>query len=220
MLNVSLWVLLWSSALSPSTESPLLGETFESRRLHVRVRPPAGWRLVSTGASQDEPIEFWKAEEAGPRVQITSFPYPLSDGSEIDQVQAELAEALVRRFPDLRVDQETRLVHGGHPAIEVMATFSMDDTYYHVIQRCLFARGRIFIITCASFESSFLSDLATFRASMDSLEILDGIFDLNPTSSQTPLITFRTMGMLVFGSLITGFFLRRLSVAKLGRMSN
>src|SRR3972149_10175390 len=115
MLNVSLWFLLWSSALSPSTESPLLGETFESRRLHVRVRPPAGWRLVTAGASQDEPIEFWKAEEAGPRVQITSFPYPLSDGSEIDQVQAELAEALVRGVPDPRVGQETRLGPGGHP---------------------------------------------------------------------------------------------------------
>src|SRR3972149_5673703 len=88
MLHASLWVLLWSSALSPSTESPLLGETVDNRPLLVRVRPPAGWRLVSTGASQDEPVEFWKAEEAGPRVQITSFPYPLSDGSEIDQVQA------------------------------------------------------------------------------------------------------------------------------------
>ncbi len=220
MPNLSLWVLLWSWALPQSADPPLLGEAFENRRLHIRVNGPAGWQLVNDGSSEDEPIEFWKEGENGPRIQITSYPYPISDGSDIDKVQAELSEALKRKFPNLRVDQEKKLIHQGNPAIEVMATLPAADTYYHVIQRCLFARGRIFIITCASFESSFLSDLGSFRACLDSLEILGEIFEPGPAGDGVPLFTARTAGFLGFGFLAFGFFLRRFSVARLDRIGH
>ena len=75
MLYLSLSVLVLWSPLQPGDES-LLGGTFENRRLHLRVRPPAGWKIVSAGATADEPIEFWKEDENGPRIQITSYPYP------------------------------------------------------------------------------------------------------------------------------------------------
>ncbi len=217
MLYLSLSVLLLWSPLQPNDES-LLGGAFENRRLHLRVRPPAGWKIVSAGATEDEPIEFWKEGENGPRIQITSYPYPISDGSDIDKVQAELSEALKRKFPSLRVDQETKLIHQGNPAIEVMATLPAGDTYYHVIQRCLFARGRLFIITCASFESSFLSDLGTFRACLDSLEVLGEIFEPDPAADGVPLFTARTAGFVGFGLMAFGFFLRRFSVARLDRI--
>ena len=217
MLYLSLAVLLLWYPLQPNDGS-LLGGAFENRRLHLRIRPPAGWKIVAAGTTDDEPIEFWKEGENGPRIQITSYLYPISTGSEIDKVQAELSEALKRRFPNLRVDQERRLVHQGNPAIEVMATLPAADTYYHVLQRCLFARGRIFIITCASFESSFLSDLATFRACLDSLEVLGELFEPDPTS-EDPLFTARTAGFVGFGFLTFGFFLRRFSVSRLDRFA-
>lgn len=218
MMNLSLWVLLWSWALPQSADSPLLGVAYENRRLHIRVRGPAGWQLVNDGSSENEPIEFWKEGESGPRVQIVSFPYPLSDSPPIDELQEELAKALVRKFPDLRVDHETRLVHQGYPAIEVMATLPVNDTYYHVIQRSLFARGRIFIITCASFESSFLAELPTFRACLESIEILDEIFDFGSTSRQPPLLTSRTLGLFFLGLLPLGLLLRFASATRLNRM--
>ncbi len=219
MLNVSLWVLLWSWVLPPSADSPLLGATFENRRLHIRVNGPAGWHLVNDGSTEDEPIEFWKDGESGPRVQIVSFPYALSDASAIDEVQEELARALVETFPSLRVGQERRLVHRGHPAIEVTATLPVDDTYYHVIQRSLFARGRIFIITCASFESSFIAELPVFRASLESVEVLDEIFDFSVSNQKPPLVTSRTIGVFCFGFLILGLLLRHISAARLRRMT-
>ena len=114
------------------------------------------------------------------------------------------------------MDQETRLIHQGNPAIEVMATLPAADTYYHVIQRCLFARGRLSIITCASFESSFLSDLGTFRACLDSLEVLGEIFEPDP-AGDGPLFTARTAGFVGFGLLAFEVFLRRFSVARLDR---
>ena len=217
MLNLSLLVWLLWSPLQPSDGS-LLGGAFENRRLHLRVRPPVGWTIVSAGTTEDEPIEFWKEGENGPRIQITSYPYQISDDSDIDKVQAELSEALKRKFPNLRVDQETKLIHQGNPAIEVMATLPADDTYYHVIQRCLFARGRIFIITCASFESSFLSDLGSFRACLDSLEVLGEIFESGTPGDSVPLVTSSTVGFLGFGFLAFGFFLRRFSVNRIDRI--
>jgi hypothetical protein len=174
--------------------------------------------LVQDGSSEDEPIEFWKEGEAGPRIQIASFPYPLSDSSDIDEVQEELARALVERFPTLRVGQERRLVHQGHPAIEVTATLPVEDTYYHVIQRSLFARGRIFIITCASFEGSFIAELPVFRASLESVEILDEIFDFGVSNQGAPLVTARTLGGLCFGLLLSGLLLRHASATRLKRM--
>ena len=217
MLCLSLSLLLLLSPLQPG-DVGLLGGAFENRRLHLRVRPPAGWKIVSSGATEDEPIEFWKDGENGPRIQITSYPYPISDGTDIDKIQAELSEALKGKFPNLRVDQETKLIHDGNPAIEVMATLPAADTYYHVIQRCLFARGRIFIITCASFESSFLSDLRAFRACLDGLEVLGEIFEPVPAGNGVPLFTGRIAGFVGFGFLAFGFFLRRFSVARLDRI--
>ena len=217
MLCLSLSVLLLLAPLQPNDGS-LLGGVFENRRLHLRVRPPVGWKIVSAGVTEDEPIEFWKDGDNGPRIQITSYPYPISEGSDIDKVQAELSEALKRKFPNLRVDQETKLIHQGNPAIEVMATLPAADTYYHVIQRCLFARGRIFIITCVSFESSFLSDLSSFRACLDGLEVLGEIFEPDPAGDSVPLFTVRTAGFVGFGFLALGFFLRRFSAARLDRI--
>lgn len=219
MLSLFLGVLLWSWTLPQSADSPLLGSAFENRRLHIRVQGPAGWQLVHDGSSEGEPIEFWKEGKGGPRVQIASFPYPLSDSSEIDEAQEELARTLVEKFPGLRVAQEKRLVHQGHPAIEVTATIPVDDTFYHVIQRSLFARGRIFIITCASFESSFIAELPVFRASLESVEILDEVFDFGSARQQPPLLTPRILGALLFGSLLLGFLLRNISAARLKRMN-
>jgi hypothetical protein len=219
MLNLSLSLLLLSPALPPSADAPagLLGEPFENRRLHIRIRPPAGWQMVSAGSSDNEPIEFWESDEGGPRLQITSYPYPIPDGSQIEKVQAELRQALLQKFPDLRVDRESSLMHRGDPAIEVMATLAVEDTYYHVLQRCLFAHGRIFIITCASFESSFLSELPSFRASLDSVEVLEEIFGSHASNGPSSLITSRTLGLSGFGFLLAGIFLRRLSIARLNR---
>lgn len=218
MLNLSLWVLLWLGTPKQATDTPVVGAAFENRRLHLRVHPPDGWQLVSNGSSDDEPIELWKQGAGGPRIQIVSFPFPLSDGSEIDEVQEELARALVSKFPKLRVGQESRLVHQGHPAIEVTATLPVEDTYYHVVQRSLFAHGRIFIITCASFESSFLSELPVFRAFLESLEILDDPLDLDPANRRPPLVSSRTLGASCFGLFLAGLLLRQVSAAKLRRM--
>jgi hypothetical protein len=218
MLNLSIWVLLSSGTLLQPVDAPL-GAAFENRRLHIRVQGPAGWRLVQDGSSEDEPIEFWKEGEGGPRIQIASFPYPLSDGADIDEVQEELARALVERFPTLRVGQERRLVHQGHPAIEVTATLPVEDTYYHVIQRSLFARGRIFIITCASFEGSFIAELPVFRASLESVEILDEIFDFGVANPGAPLVTLRALGGFCFGLLLMGLLLRHVSATRLKRMT-
>lgn len=220
MVYLSLWVLLWSGTLAPGVDSPVSGAVFENRRLHIRVTGPAGWHLVKDGSSDGEPIEFWKEGEGGPRVQIASFPYPLSDSADIEQAQEELARALLERFPTLRVGQERRLVHRGHPAIEVTATLPVDDTYYHVIQRSLFARGRIFIITCASFEGSFIAELPVFRACLDSVEILDDIFDFGNSNPMPPLVTMRTLGGFLFGLLLSGFVLRYLSTTRLKRMTH
>ena len=220
MLSLSLCVLLWSWTLPQSADPPLLGSAFENRRLHIRVKGPAGWRLVHDGSSEGEPIEFWKEGKGGPRVQIASFPYPLSDNSEIVEAQEELTRTLARKFPGLRVAQEKRLVYQGHPAIEVTATLPVDDTFYHVIQRSLFARGRIFIITCASFESSFIAELPAFRASLESVEILDEVFDFGSAHQQPPLLTSRILGVFLFGSVLLGFLLRYLSASRLKRMSH
>jgi len=218
MLNLSLWVLLWSGTLPQVTDLPVAEGVFENRRLQIRVQPPTGWRLVKDGSSDDEPIEFWKADEAGPRIQIVSFPFQLSGSAEIDEVQEELARALVSKFPNLRVGQENRLVHQGHPAIEVTANLPVEDTYYHVVQRSLFAHGRIFIITCASFESSFISELPTFRAFLQSVEILDDPFDIDFADPQTPLVTSRIVGAFSFGVVLLGFLLRHVSASKLRRL--
>jgi len=218
MLNLSLWVLLWAVPPAPSADSLVLGEPLENQRLHIRVQGPAGWQLVHDGSSDKEPIEFWKDGEAGPRIQIASFPYPLSDSSDIDAVQKELARALVDRFPTLQVGEERKLLHRGHPAIEVTATLPVDDTYYHVIQRSLFARGRIFIITCASFEGSFIDELPAFRACLESVEILEDLFDFSPDRT-APLATGRMLGGLGFVFFLFGFLLRFVSTTKLKRMA-
>ena len=220
MLNLSLWVLLWAATPPPSPDTPVLGETFENQRLHVRVQGPAGWRLVQDGSSDKEPIEFWKEGESGPRIQLASFPYPLSDSSDIDTVQEELARALIDRFPTLRVGEERKLLHRGHPAIEVTATLPVDDTYYHVIQRSLFARGRIFIITCASFEGSFIDELPVFRAFLESVEILDDLFDFSDSDRRAPLLTTRMLGGFSFAFFLCGLLLRHVSTHKLKRMTS
>jgi hypothetical protein len=143
----------------------------------------------------------------------------LSDSTDIDEVQEELARALVERFPTLRISQERRLVHRGHPAIEVTATLPVEDTYYHVIQRSLFARGRIFIITCASFEGSFIAELPVFRASLESVEILDEIFEFGVSNQGAPLVTLRTLGGFSFGLLLLGLLLRHVSATRLKHMT-
>jgi hypothetical protein len=219
MLQLSLGIFLLSwTALAPSA-NPLLGETFENERLHLRIRPPAGWRLVSAGANGDDPVEFWKEDEYGPRLQINAGPYPVTDPSDIDRVQRELARALQQKFPNLEVIGETKLSYQGHPAIEVTATLTVSDTFYHVIQRCLFAHGRLYIITCASFESSFLYDLPAFRAALDSFEVLDDVADLKSGGShRDALVSNRTIGVVTLSLFALGLLLRRLSISRLTRM--
>ena len=220
MLNLALCAILWSGALLPQAAPDFATEeVFENRRLRLRVSPPPGWRLVSEGSSDDEPIELWKEGEGGPRIQIVSFPFPLSHDSEIDDVQEELARALVAKFPSLDVGQESRLVHQGHPAIEVTATLPVEDTYYHVVQRSLFAGGRIYIITCASFESSFIYELPTFRSFLESIEILENGLDLASPNRRPPLVSSRILGAFGFSIVLLGFFLRQISARKLGGMA-
>jgi hypothetical protein len=211
MFSVSSAVVLWLVALQ-APSAGVLGEPFESARSHVRFRPPAGWHQAS-----EEPLEFWKADEYGPRIQIAMFPYELSDPSNIEDAQKELSYALTQQFPDLDIHNQRQLTHRGHPAIEVMATLEIGNTFYHVIQRCLFAEGRIYIITGASFEASFLEDLPVFRTSMDSVEVLSRIFNLD-SEGAVSLIDERQLGAMAVGLVVFGFILRRISLAKLKRM--
>lgn len=216
---VSLFVCPLTASGAPA-QGDLLGEPFEHERFHLRFRPPAGWRLVNQSAFGNEPIEFWKSSEYGPRIQITAFPYELQDPSNLDLVQQELAAALTRQFPSLTIVQEKQLDHRGSPAVEVLATLAIDNTYYHVIQRCLFARGRIYIITGASFESTFLDELPTFRASLDSVEILGLIFDPASGRARTGhLIQPRTAAGLFVASFVAALLMRRISTRRLRRMT-
>jgi hypothetical protein len=219
MRALFLVVLLWllTAPLSPCYE--LAEEPFENERLHIRFRPPAGWRLVHAGLGGDEPVEFWQDGEYGPRIQIDSFPYELSESSTLDDAQRELSVALKRQFPELEIIKETTLTHKGHPAIEVMATLPAGDTYYHVIQRCLFARRRIYILTCASFESSFLQDLPVFRACLESVEIMGDIYDPDRGLAKTGhLIPGHTLAMIAICLAASGFILRQVSIARLKRL--
>lgn len=213
MLSVLPVLVLWLAAFQV-TGAGGLGEPYESERVHVRLRPPSGWYLAD-----EEPLEFWQEGEYGPRIQVESFPYELSDPSDIEKAQEELSQALKKQFAALDIDHEKQLTHQGHPAIEVMATLTVGDSFYHVIQRCLFAKGRIYIITCASFEATFLEDLPVFRACLESVELLDNLFNPN-IETTAPLIGRDQLGALAAGLALLGFILRRASLAKLKRVQS
>ncbi len=164
--------------------------------------------MANAGLTSNEPVEFWKDDEYGPRIQINSFVSDFAAPSDINQAQRKASRSLSQQFPDLEVVQETKLVHEGNPAIEVMAVVKTDNNNYHVIQRCIFARERVFVITCAAFESSFLAELPTFRQSMNSIEIL---------GDRGPLIRPATYAALLVGFVASGFILRRISLARLKR---
>jgi hypothetical protein len=99
-----------------------------------------------------------------------------------------------------------------------MATLDIGDTYFHVIQRCLFARGRIYFVTCASFEASFLQDLPVFRASLESIEILGSIFDPDAGLTETGhLIELYTAGLFAIGLAVCATIVRFISIARMKR---
>jgi hypothetical protein len=164
-------------------------------------------------------VEFWKHDEYGPQIQIDSYPYELPESATLEDAQKELARALTGQNPDLEIIEERTLTHREYPAIEVMATLDVGDTYYHVLQRCLFARGRIYFVTCASFESSFLQDLPVFRASLESVEILGDIFDPEAGLTKTGhLIKRHTAGLFAICLAVCAFTLRCISIARMKRM--
>lgn len=205
------WFLVASSA---SAFTPL-GEPFINERLHIRLRPPEGWHLANEGRNKDEPVEFWKKDAYGPRIQILSYAFP-TETADLDEAQRELSRTLREQFPGLDIVHEKQLSHQDHPAIEAMATLQIEDTYYHVIQRCLFARGRIYIITCASFESTFITDMPVFRACLDSVEILGEIYNPDFAGERTGhLVQPAVFAWTILGFAVSGIILRRLSSARL-----
>jgi hypothetical protein len=198
-----------------------LGDRFLNERLRISFRPPIGWHLANEGLKSADPIEFWKTDEYGPRIQIYSLPFELDGPSGLDETQRQLSRALLKQFPDLRIVDEIQITHNGHPAVEVTATLDIGDTYYHVIQRCLLAEGRIHIITCASFESTFIYDLPLFRASMDSVQILGAIYSPDQTHRVGGhLLQPSTLGLLAIGCFISGVVMRQISKARLKRKRN
>jgi hypothetical protein len=213
-------VTVWLVATSTwSQDKDILDERFLNERLRISVRPPKGWHLANEGLQGTEPVEFWKTDQFGPRIQVYSFPFELDDPSNLDETQRALARALLQQFPDLKIVNEKKLTHQGSPAIEVTATLEIGDTYYHVIQRCLFAEGRIHIITCASFESSFIYDLPLFRASMDSAQILGSIYSPDQTLRVGGhLLQPSTLGWLAIGCFVSGLVMRQISSARLKRI--
>ncbi len=214
---VAVWLVIAASTWSQGNDP--LGERFLNERLRISVRPPIGWHLANEGLTGVEPIEFWKTDQYGPRIQVYSFPFELDNPSDLDETQKELARALFQQFPDLQIVNEKQLTHHGSPAIEVTATLEIGDTYYHVIQRCLFAEGRIHIITCASFESSFIYDLPFFRASMDSVQVLGAIYSPDQTHRVGGhLLQPSTLGWLAIGCLLSGLVMRQISNSRLKRM--
>jgi len=212
MFFVSIGFVLWLLGAVQGSGLELLGEPFDNERLHLRFRPPAGWHMVHGGLSGDDPIEFWKNDEYGPRIQINAFPYELSTSSDVDKARGELFRNLSRQFPDLEVIHEAKLVYRGIPAIEVTAKLDTDNDTFRVLQRCLFARGRIYVITCATFESSFLVELPTFVLSLESVEILD--------DETGPLIRPATFAVGLVGFLASGLILRRASLTRLKEMQH
>jgi hypothetical protein len=95
----------------------------------------------------------------------------------------------------------------------------INDTFYHVIQRCLFARGRVYIMTCASFESTFLQDLPVFRAFLASVEILGDIYDPDAGRARTGhLIQTETAVVSALCLAACAFVLRRISIQRLKRL--
>ncbi len=214
-----LWrVFTWSFLLtSTAAAATPLGELFVNERLHLSLRPPEGWHLANEGLNKDEPVEFWKKDAYGPRIQILSYAFP-TKSTDLDEAQRELSRTLHEQFPGLDIVQEKQLSHHGHPAIEAMATLQIEDTYYHVIQRCLFARGRIYIITCASFESTFITDMPVFRACLDSVEILGEIYNPDFVGEHTGhLVQPSVFAWTVLGFAVSGFILRRFSSHRLNK---
>jgi hypothetical protein len=208
-------LILWFLASSTAPAAIPLGRPFVNERLHVRIRPPKGWLLAAKGLNKDEPVEFWKEDAYGPRIQILSYAFPV-EMTDLEEAQKELSQTLLEQFPGLDIVEEKQLSHKGHPAIEVMATLEIEDTFYHVIQRCIFARARVFIITCASFESTFISDMPLFRASLDSIEILGDIYDPNFAGGRRGhLVRPSALGAGLAVFLVAGFILRRFSAARL-----
>lgn len=218
MRVASIGVVLWFLTTSLGLSSVLREKPFVHERLHFRLRPPNGWHLANEGLTRNEPVEFWKDNEYGPRIQIFSFPFDLATPANLDEAQMELSRTLKEQFPGLKIVDEQKLSHQGNPAIEVMATLQIEDTYYHVIQRCLFAEGRIYIITCASFESTFLSDLPVFRACLNSVEVLGDIYDPDFAGERSGhLVQPTTFGWVAGGLALLGLVLRRVSSTRLGQ---
>lgn len=208
------FISLFLSSSIASASIPL-GTPFVNERLHVRIRPPKGWHLANEGLTKEEPVEFWKDDAFGPRIQILSYAFPV-EMADLGEAQKELSQTLLEQFPGLDIVEEKQLSHKGHPAIEVMATLEIEDTFYHVIQRCIFARARVYIITCASFESTFISDMPLFRASLDSIDILGDIYDPDFAGGRRGhLVQPTAFGAGCFAFLIAGVLLRRFSTTRI-----
>jgi len=217
-LAVALTAGLLLLTLQPPQTRGSVGDVVENQRLRLRLHPPRGWRLVKDGSLSDE-MELAQSGAEGPRIVINVYPFELDDPSDLSKTQRELSALLLRRFPDLRVVQEKQLSHGEHPAIQVVATLPLQDDFYHVLQRCIFAGRRVYVVTCASFEGSFVSDLPTYYAFLDRVEILGpGTAASSDPSAVQHLASPRLAGLVGLALIPVGLLLRRLSMSRLKRL--
>ncbi len=217
-MTVPLAAILLLLTLPPPEAGSAAGDVVENQRLRLRLHPPRGWRVVKDGSLSDE-MELEQGGGEGPRIVINVYPFELDDPSDLSKTQRELSAILLRRFPNLRVVQEKQLSHGEHPAIQVVATLPLQDDFYHVLQRCIFAGRRVYVVTCASFEGSFVSDLPTYYAFLDRVEILGpGTAASRDPSAVQHLASPGLAGLVGLAFIPVGLLLRRLSVSRLKRL--
>ena len=193
----------------------LAAEPFVDERLFVRFHPPVGWQQVEEGVAFHS-IVFRDSRDAIATIQIDSIPYEIEDPSELESVQRQLRDALLQQFESLQIVEERPVRHGDEQltAIEVSAKLPTENTFFHVVQRCFFARGRVYIITAGTYESTLLGLLPTFRAAIQSVEVLDPFLD---AGSAVPLIPPRNLMIVFAGVLVSIPVLRSISKAKLAR---
>jgi hypothetical protein len=205
-----------AAAFTLLMSSSAAAESFESRAWRLRLETPAGWRLVSDGSARGGAVEFRPVATEGARIVVESQPFDSPGASDLGMIRRQLSSEIHNRYPEVTVVRETESRHGDYPAVEVIATLHLDDDAYHVLYRCVFARGRIYIFACASFESSFVTDLATYRTFLDRVEILSSEAAA-ALSTRPPLLTPLqvALGLLLF--LPAGWLLRRASLARLSR---
>lgn len=195
----------------------LASEPYVDERLFVSFYPPAGWVRVEEDVGSHS-ILFQDPAQALASIQIDSFPYEIEKQRQLKNVQRELRRELRKQFPSLEIVDERSLTHGAdtYPAIEITGTLPTGNTSFHVMQRCLFARGRIYVITAGTYELTFLQLIPTFRAAIQSVEVLAPVFDAE-AHGRGPLLPVNQLLVVLSTVLVSVPIVRRISQAKLER---